>query len=142
MKSKNLTVLKAVGVTAGLNLLLAAVLLVFSRFVREDLGQAILFWVISLSLTLGVCLYGVISFSKRATLWASFSTSDSPPVMPRRMSSRRMNMACSKNFGSGDLTTTTLLLVPLTTFLPSCLGILSICSQFNRLGRALFMPDL
>lgn len=136
MKSKNLTVLKAVGVTAGLNLLLAAVLLVFSRFVREDLGQAILFWVISLSLTLGVCLYGVISFSKRATLWASFGISSAVHLILSVAVTLLAGRPLSERWPSGgNLAWLLILVLSLTVWLISTLTVTVIRSY--QLGHAI-----
>lgn len=75
MKNKTSAILKSLGVTAGLNLVLLAVLLLFPPLIGEDLGQALLFCAITLILTAGVCLYGVIGADRRSTLWACLGIS-------------------------------------------------------------------
>ena len=63
MKNKTSAILKSLGVTAGLNLVLLAVLLLFPPLIGEDLGQALLFCAITLILTAGV--WG----SRRRPIW-------------------------------------------------------------------------
>ncbi len=70
MKSKSFCILNTLGITAGLNILLLATMLLFSHMVHRELGQALLLLLVSLLLTVAVCLFAVIPAQNRATLWA------------------------------------------------------------------------
>ena len=48
---------KALAVTAGLDLLLLGLLLLFTHMVHKESGQALLFLTITLLLTTGICLF-------------------------------------------------------------------------------------
>lgn len=66
---------KALGITAGLNILLLGLLLLFTHMVHKESGQTLLFLSLTLLLTLGLCLFAVIPASKRSVLWGCFGVS-------------------------------------------------------------------
>ena len=69
---KNRSILKAIGLTTGLNLLLLGDLYLFSRLVHRELGQALLFLSATLILSTGLCLFARIPASRRGRLWGCF----------------------------------------------------------------------
>ena len=75
MKRNLFALLKSFCITVGLNILLAGILILFSRLVQEELGQALLFLSVSLLMTLGVCLFANISTNRRGILWAAMGIS-------------------------------------------------------------------
>ena len=66
---KNRSILKALLLTAGLNILLEGDLYLFSHLVHKESGQALLFLTVTLLLTTGICLFAVIPSSGRGALW-------------------------------------------------------------------------
>ena len=62
---KNRSILKALLLTAGLNLLLLGDLYLFSHLVHKESGQALLFLSVTLILTTGICLFALIPVSGR-----------------------------------------------------------------------------
>lgn len=72
---KNYSILKALGITAGLNLLMSADLYLFSHFVHKQSGQALLFLSVILLLTAGVSLFALIPTSGRKLLWGCMGVS-------------------------------------------------------------------
>jgi FtsH-binding integral membrane protein len=75
MKNKLFALLRALGITVGLNTLLLCGALLFSRMVHRESGQALLFLFVTLLLTAGVCLFAVIPAENRSTLWACMGVS-------------------------------------------------------------------
>lgn len=72
---KFFSILKSLGITAGMNLLLLGILLLFSRMVHREIGQALLFLSVTLLLTLGVCLFATIPAVGRGILWGCMGIS-------------------------------------------------------------------
>ena len=69
---KNHSILKALLLTAGLNLLLLGDLYLFSHLVHKESGQALLFLTVTLLLTVGICLFALIPVSGRGALWGCY----------------------------------------------------------------------
>ena len=69
---KNRPILKTIGITAGLNLLLLIHLYLFSLLVEKELGQALLFLSVTLILTVGICLFATVPVSCRGILWGCY----------------------------------------------------------------------
>ena len=72
---KNHSILKALGITAGLNLLLTADLYLFSRLIDKQIGQASLFLSVTLLLTVGVSLFALVPVSGKGKLWGCMGIS-------------------------------------------------------------------
>lgn len=75
MKRNLLALIKSLCITAGLNLLLMGLFILFSHMVHKELGQALLFLSVSLLMAVGVCLFATIRTDKRGILWASMGIS-------------------------------------------------------------------
>ena len=75
MKKQIFTVLKALGITAGLNLLLLLCETLLAPAVKTEIGQASLLLLAALGPVVGTCLYAVLPVRKRSTLWVCFGLS-------------------------------------------------------------------
>ena len=75
MKRDLLALIKSLCITVGLNLLLMGLFILFSHMVHKELGQALLFLIVSLLMAVGVCLFATIRTDKRGILWASMGIS-------------------------------------------------------------------
>lgn len=75
MKNKAFALLRALGITAGLDALLLCATLLFSHMVHRESGQALLFLCVTLLLVAAVCLFAVIPAESRSTLWACMGIS-------------------------------------------------------------------
>lgn len=70
-----LSILKALGITAGLDILMTGALYLFSHMVHRELGQALLFLTVTLLLITGVCLFAAIRVQAKGILWACMGVS-------------------------------------------------------------------
>jgi hypothetical protein len=70
-----LSILKSLGITAGLDLLMTGSLYLFSHMVHRESGQALLFLTVTLLLTTGLCLFATIRVQAKGILWACMGVS-------------------------------------------------------------------
>jgi hypothetical protein len=72
---KKYPILKTLGITAGLNLVITGDLYLFSHLIRNQTGQALLFLSITLLLIAGACLFARVPVSGRGSLWGCMGIS-------------------------------------------------------------------
>ena len=72
---KNHSILKTLGITAGLNLIITGDLYLFSHLIHKQTGQALLFLSVTLLLTAGACLFARVPVSGRGSLWGCMGIS-------------------------------------------------------------------
>ena len=113
----SLSILKSLGITAGLNILLLGLILLFTRMVKNEGGQALLFLSLTLLLTLGLCLCALIPAKNRATLWGCFGVSVSIhlllSIVTALITGKKLSAAWP---GDGDLAWILVLLLSLSVW--------------------------
>lgn len=72
---KNHPILKTLGITAGLNLVITGDLYLFSHLIRNQTGQALMFLSVTLLLVAGACLFARVPVSGRGSLWGCMGIS-------------------------------------------------------------------
>ena len=127
---------KALAVTAGLDLLLLGILLLFTHMVHKESGQALLFLTITLLLTTGICLFAVIPVRGRGMLWACMGVSlplhTTLSVVTALVTGSKLSDAWP---GSGDLAWLLILLMSLAVW---HIGIFTVTVvRSRRRGKAL-----
>ena len=113
----SLSILKSLGITAGLNILLLGLILLFTLMVKNEGGQALLFLSLTLLLTLGICLFALIPAKNRATLWGCFGVSVSIhlllSIVTALITGKKLSAAWP---GDGDLAWILVLLLSLSVW--------------------------
>ena len=135
MKNKLFAILRTLGITTGLNVLLLAAMLLFSHMVHRVSGQALLLLCVSLLLTVAVCLFAAIPAEKRSTLWACLGIAMGLHLILSIVVTVIGGLPLSKAWpGQRNLAWLLVLLLSLTAWSISVFIITAIRS--NRLGKA------